>query len=183
MNVRPEEALEFSRRLRLDRLAGGDVEEELAATAQERAALAKRFGVLNIARLEGKLRVCRPADGPLVRVDGRLRAEVTQTCVVTLEPVTQEVEEAFVQLFTLSPEPRTREVFVSPEDEDAPEPLTGNAVDLGEVLSEQLALALDPYPRRADVEFEGASFGKAEEEDEEARDTPFAALERLKAGS
>lgn len=184
MTVAPDGTVEFSRRLRLDRLAGGDVEMSLAANAEERAALAARFGLDGLAQLSGTLRVRRPAGGPIIRVEGELAARVTQTCVVTLEPVENEVAERFVQLFTVSHAPEDGEVFVDPESEDMPEPLTGDSLDLGEVLAEQLALALDPYPRAPQAEFPGASYGgddaAGDAGEPEPADTPFAVLKQLK---
>ena len=59
--------------------------------------------------------------------------------------------------------------------EDAPEPLVGNAIDLGAIATEFLVLGLDPYPRKPDVVFETPPAG-----DEPAH--PFAALAGLKKG-
>lgn len=180
MTVTPGMTAEFSRKLRLDRLAGGAVERQLEANAQERAALAERFGLPGLDALTGTLRVSRQMDSPLVRVEGELGAEVRQTCVVTLAPFAARVEERFVQLFTLDAVPEaTGEVFVAVDEDDPPEPIDGDSIDLGEVLAEQLALALDPHPRAPGVEFEGASFGGDGPEDETA-DNPFAVLKRLK---
>jgi hypothetical protein len=53
------------------------------------------------------------------------------------------------------------------EDEDEI-PYAGGAIDLGEATSEQLALALDPFPRKP-----GAAFSNDEAE---APGGPFAAL-------
>lgn len=179
MTVTPHVEVEFPRPLAIDRLAPGAVVEDLVANADECAALAERFGLVALDGLSGRVSVRRPADGPLVRVEGRVVAEVVQSCVITLEPVRRRVEESFVQLFTLKPGAGEREVVISPEDEDAPEPLTGDSLDLGEVLAEQLALALEPYPRAPGAVFEGASYGgRAGGGSEE--DNPFAVLHRLK---
>lgn len=188
MTAIPGGTVEFSRKLRLDRLAAGDVEADLTATQAENAALAERFGLLRIEALSGHLRVRRPAGGPLIRVEGHVTADVRQTCVVSLEPFAAHVEDDFVQLYTLEPDREEGEVFVSPEDEDTPEPLDADFLDLGEIVAEQLALALDPYPRKPSVSFEGASFGPGTKDDgegvggDEEGDTPFAALKHLKNG-
>lgn len=180
MTTTPGGSVEFSRTLRLERLRRGEVVRELAAGPQECAALARRFDLPAVDSLSGRLRVWRPGDGPIIRIEGRLAAEVRQTCVVTLETFASRLSEDFVQLFTLEAPAAGGEVFVSPEDEDTPEPLEGDALDLGEVLAEQLALALDPHPRKPDAGLEGASFSLGEataESDEE--DSPFAALKRF----
>ena len=74
---------------------------------------------------------------------------------------------------------RDKEVEIDPESEDPPEPLEGGALDLGELVSEELALALDPYPRKPGVAPVDLSFGAPEEESDE-EDSPFAALAALK---
>lgn len=184
MTVAPDGTVEFSRRLRLDRLAAGDVRETHEATEAECKALADRFGLIAVQSLTGGMTVRRPADGPLIRVEGWLSARVTQKCVVSLESFDADLEDTFVQLFTLESgeEPEDGEVFVSLEDEDAPEPVTGGAIDLGEVLAEQLALALDPHPRKPGVAFSGASFGEGDDPEDDVERNPFAALKDLKTG-
>jgi len=176
MTVAPDGTTEFSRPLRLDRLSAGTFEADYAASQSEAAALAKRFDLPGIQRLTGSLRVRRPAGGPLIRVEGSIQADVTQTCVVTLTEISSRVEESFVQLYTLESHAEDGEVFVAPEDEDTPEPLQGNSLDLGEVLAEQLALALDPHPRAPGAVFESASAGAPSA----APRNPFAELETLK---
>lgn len=190
MTVTPGTAVEFSRKLRLDRLAGGRIERQLEANAEECAALAERFGLVALDGLRGTVTVIRPTDTPLVRVEGELAADVQQTCVVTLAPFTARVEDSFVQLFTLeeAPDAASGEVFVAVDEDDTPEPLDGDSIDLGEVLAEQLALALDPHPRAPGVAFEGATFGQSNggagnnehSSEEDEAENPFAVLKRLK---
>jgi uncharacterized metal-binding protein YceD (DUF177 family) len=180
MTVTPDDPAEFSRKLRLDRLASGRYEQQLEAGPQERAALATRFGLDDLTSLTGRVVVTRPTDSPLVRVEGALEADVLQTCVVSLQPFPAHVAESFVQLFTLDDSAEeSGEVFVAADEDDAPEPLTGDSLDLGEVLAEQLALALDPHPRAPGVRFEGASFG-AGGDDDDTPENPFAVLRQLK---
>lgn len=143
--VRPE----FSRPLAVERLAGAPQERRIAANAAERAALAVRLGLLELERLEARLRVRGTGPGRRVRIDGELEAEAVQACVVSLEPVRSRIAESFTQVYLLDPsEPEARAVAVTPESEaDDPEPLGPGGLDLGEAVAQQLALALDPYPR------------------------------------
>ncbi len=137
----PESSPEFSRPLPLGLVGPEGRREVLEADAAERAALARRFGIPAVERLRAEL-VLRPEADGAVRAEGRLDASVVQSCVVTLEPVAQRVDET-VSLRLL---PAGRE----PQDEaDEPDEIaTRNGVaDLGEAVAEQLALALDPYPR------------------------------------
>lgn len=134
---------EFSRPVSLARIPPAGREERLAATPGECAALARRFGIPAVNRLVALLRL-RPEAGDAVWVEGRLSAEVVQECVVTLAPVTQAVEEA-VALRILPPGAGFSEDPEGPDEIEA----EGDVADLGEALAEQLALALDPYPRAA----------------------------------
>lgn len=163
---------EFPRPVSLARIPEAGREERLEANAAECAALARRFGIPAVNRLRAVLRL-RPEPGGAVRVEGRMEAEVVQDCVVTLEPVVQPVAEA-VALRIL---PEGADFSDDPEgpDEVAAE---GDAVDLGEALAEQLALALDPYPRAP-----GAALpGEGEAGAEAPTSGPFAALAALRRG-
>jgi uncharacterized metal-binding protein YceD (DUF177 family) len=151
---------------------------DLVANAQARAAVATLAGLAALPRLEASFDVTRCGRGGL-HVVGRVSATVGQTCVVTLEPVENEVDEAIDVAFvpagaTSLEEYGSEEVEVTLED--APEPLVGNAIDLGAIATEFLILGLDPYPRRPDVVFETPPAAG----DEPAH--PFAALAGLKKG-
>ena len=145
---------------------------DLAATAEERAALAARFGIPAIGALTAALDLA-PEPGGVLRVRGRLRAEVTQECVATLDPVDQVVD-APLDLRLLPP--GTPPTDDDPDSPDEIETADGT-VDLGEAVEEQLALALDPFPRRPDVAMPEPVGHEAE-----TRPNPFAALARLKRG-
>ena len=162
---------EFSRHLPLARLPEEGREERLKASPAECAALAHRFGIPAVNRLEAVVRL-QPESGGGVSVTGRLSAEVVQECVVTLEPVTQAVEEE-VALRILGPEEEPS------DDPDAPDeiPAEGDSVDVGEAIAEQLSLALDPYPRAP-----GAALPGGEEGLEATPTGPFAGLASLKKG-
>lgn len=164
------------------RVAAADVGErpltvEIAASPDERRALAERFGLAALDRLEGRARLSRaPArggGGHVLRVEIEFAAEAAQTCVVTLEPAPARLAESgLVVEFAAGPEPR--EVVLPPEGGDPPEPLEGDSVDVGELLAQQFGLALDPYPRAPGAEFAAA--------DESAPARPFAALAALRGG-
>jgi hypothetical protein len=134
---------EFSRPLSTGALRGGGRSEVLEASAPERAALAQRFGIPAVGRLRAELLLTPEQDGAVL-VTGRMEASVTQECVLTLDPVEQRIEER-VALRLL---PAGREPADGPDD-DADDIATAadGVADLGEALAQQLALALDPYPR------------------------------------
>jgi len=167
---------EFSRPLKLSRIAASALAQRIEANAAEREAVARRLGLEALHELSADLTVRARAGGRLIEVEGDLHARLTQQCVVTLEPVESEVEERFMQRFTTDPDfAQSDEIVVDVEEEDVPEPVEGETVDLGEALVQQLALALDPYPRKPGAEIEWRE-GDADESN------PFAVLKQLKSG-
>lgn len=166
---------ELSRPMAVDRLPSEGRVTRIEADADERAALARRFDLSALESMAGELRV-RPLGsrrGILrVEVSGRMKATVVQTCVVTLQPVEQTVDEAILLRFSdeagvgegggaLDLDP------LADIADEGPEPLIGGTIDLGEVLSEALGLALDPYPRA-----EGATIERASTEGDAAPSAP-----------
>jgi uncharacterized metal-binding protein YceD (DUF177 family) len=148
---------------------------DLAADAPTRAAIAKLAGLAVLPRLEASYDVTRRGRGGL-RVVGRVSATVGQTCVVTLEPIENEIDEpvdlVFVPAAELAPSGRDGAEVEVPL-EDAPEPLVGGHVDLGAIATEFLILAIDPHPRKPDAVFHSPEAG-----DDSAH--PFAPLAALK---
>jgi uncharacterized metal-binding protein YceD (DUF177 family) len=162
---------EFSRPVSVSRLPPGG-QFRVAAEPREREALARRFALVAIDRLEAEIRLTRLANAAL-RLDGRLDADVVQSCVVTLDPVPAHVADEFTIVFT--PEiAAAREVELTGEEE-AVEFLEGDTIDLGEAAAQQLSLALDPYPHAADATLPAEASTALL-----AEDHPFAALARLR---
>ena len=142
---------EFSRPLDVSDLEDGDERHQrLEADADERAALCTRFELVSMAHLGADVSYARR--GNSVEIKGRLQAEVSQTCVVTLEPVTTAIEEDFVIRFDPEFVPDELEITeLSPDDLLAHEdlqPLNDEAIDLGEAVAECLGGAIEPYPRQ-----------------------------------
>jgi hypothetical protein len=156
----------------------GDQHFDLVADAGVRAAVAKVAGLRDLPRLEAKFAVARRDAGRL-RVTGVVSATVGQNCVVTLEPLANEVEEPVDLLFVPGevPAPEAAGIETRPRDVkwDDPEPLTGDAIDLGALATEFLILGLDPYPRKPDAVFEPPA-------ESEPEPSPFAVLAKLTKG-
>jgi len=151
-------------------------EVRLEAEPAEREALARRFGILGIHALSAELRLV-PEPGGSVRARGLLSAEVEQECVVTLEPVRQQVEAPLdLRILAEGEEP-------ADDDPDSPDEIesAGGVVDLGEAVAEQLALALDPYPRAPGAVLPELDHPEPEPEPP-ARPNPFAKLAKLREG-
>lgn len=169
---------EFSRIVTPDRLGGAKLTESIEASSAERAAVARRLGILAVDRLTARLTV-KNFGRDLVRVQGPWDAEVQQACVVTLEPVAQRVVgelEASYEAAGRSGPQDDGEVLVDPEAADPPEILPDEGIDLGELVVQELAVALDPYPRAEGAEVP-REYRPPQVEEEEG---PFAVLKRLK---
>lgn len=161
-----------------DRLGGAKISESLEASPAERAAVARRLGILAVDRLVAALTVKNFGDR-LLRVEGRWEATVQQACVVTLEPVSAELGgwlEMPYEIAERSVERVGGEIVVDPEAADPAEVVPPEGIDLGELVVQELAVGLDPYPRAP-----GAAV-PAEFQPPEAEETgnPFAALKVLK---
>lgn len=177
MAAAPKLQPELSRLVPVDKLVEGEVHEAIIANAEERAALARRFGLLALDRLEARLRLDHGGES-LIRVTGRFEAEVIQACVVSLEPVHNLLEEAFSALYTLAPAPVEHDIVIDPETEEPPEPAGPRGIDLGEAVAQQLALALDPYPRAPGAKLAAIAANEASGGPEE--NYSFAVLKTLK---
>jgi uncharacterized metal-binding protein YceD (DUF177 family) len=166
---------EFSRVFKLDELDEGEIPFDLSANEEERAALAKRFELpaIESLRASGTLKRLR---GGRVRLRAALRADVTQTCVVSLDPIDNRIEEDLEILF----EPargRSDDSEIAFDPDSDREPLIGDSLDVGEVVAEEFALALDPYPRKPGIALEIEGDEKAENQ---GQGGPFEALAALK---
>jgi uncharacterized protein DUF177 involved in 23S rRNA accumulation len=148
---------------------------DLVADAAVRAAVARVAGLRDLPRLEASFDVTPRGAGGL-RVAGLVSATVGQNCVVTLEPLANEVEEAIDLVFVQRQMPARQDGDAAGEPHDVkwndPEPLIGGVVDLGALAVEFLMLGLDPYPRKPGAVFERPQVRQPE-------GGPFAALAKL----
>jgi Large ribosomal RNA subunit accumulation protein YceD len=158
--------------VRLEDVPDTGLHLDLEADEEVRARLAALAGVVSVRQLGVTADLTRRGEG--LRAAGRVIANIAQTCVVTLEPIENTVDEAFDVLFQppdvagSSPDgPAPKEV------DDTREPLVNGAADLGAVATQFFLLGIDPYPRKPGAEFSGPA-------EDRAADSPFAALERLK---
>lgn len=170
---------EFSMVVPLAKLGQLAQDHVLAAGPEARAALAIRFGIEAIERLEAAVSVERIPGG--AQLTGALVADVVQACVVSGEPVPARIAHALDLRFEPAPAD-TGEIELDPDALDVLH-IEGDTIDIGEAVAQSLALALDPYPRA-----DGATLAKArrlllsEEEAEalaaaeKARANPFAKL-------
>jgi uncharacterized protein len=146
----------------------------IEAGADERQRLAEALGIVAVPALTADLQV-RRLHGATFEVRGALSAKVVQTDVVTLDPVEQEVaEEIDVALSPADDDTHRKHASADAEEIEPVDSYRNGRIDLGMILSEHLALGIDPYPRGVGVEFEDRL------EDEGPDASPFAALAALR---
>lgn len=149
---------------------------DITATEPQREAISALGDLRGVAEATASFDLKPFADGR-VQVTGRVRAKVTQTCVVTLEPVDNLIDER-IDLTFVPPE-QIRELADTVDDDgepdpgDPPEAIERGMIDIGRVATDALFLGLDPYPRKPDAVFEPM----VDRDDPDLN--PFAALKAL----
>jgi uncharacterized metal-binding protein YceD (DUF177 family) len=177
----------LTRSIEVDDVEDGEA-RLIEVTEDERATIARLLDLVALDRLAFAYRLKREGEGR-TGLTGTLSATATQTCVVTLEPVPSTLEvpvsaefwplrllrqlEAKAQLEAKPDEPACHGMV------DWPEPVRDGTIDLGPVIYESFATALDPYPRKEGADFAWHEEPSAESPAEKAPG-PFAALGKLK---
>lgn len=162
---------EFSRPF--DRRHLPPAEIALAAEAAERAALARRFGLVRIDRLEAWAALTDAGD--TVEANGRFEAEIVQTCAVSGEDLPVAIAEPLALRFVPAPSIDDEELELAEAELDEI-PVEGDVFDLGEAVAQSLALAIDPYATGPEAERVRQEAGLSDE----ASSGPFAALAALR---
>ena len=165
----------------------GDIPETgrrvtIEADAATRAALAGALGVEGVQQAGATFDLSHwGRDG--LHVAGRVTATVSQSCVVTLEPVINQISEDVDVDF--APEPaavaRPKSEEEAPSSIEGPDPLVGDSIDVGALATEYLILGVDPHPRKPGIAFDAPGVG--EKAADAAEGSPFAALAALKKGT
>jgi len=153
---------------------------ELDADEAVRQAMADIAGLREVLSAHASLDVT-PKGGGRFHIAGNVRARVGQTCVVTLDPIENDIDES-IDLIFAPPEqiPELADlvddaVEGAAETPDPPEPIVNGIIDLGRLATDALLLGIDPYPRKPDAVFEHEVTAPDPE------DHPFAALKALTA--
>jgi hypothetical protein len=167
----------LSRLVRVDALPREGQVVTIEATLAEREALAAFYKLPAIGALTATLRVAPWGRGG-AHVTGAIHGELSQLCVISLDPfpatVDEDVDVRFApETAAVAGSPSTSETLTfSLADEDEPDPVIEGKIDLGALAAEFFALGLDPYPRKP-----GAILDE-ERANSEPTDSPFAALAR-----
>lgn len=161
-------APELHRPVAIERIGSAGLDYVVEASAAECTALARRLGLPAVLALSCRFHL-RPLPGSVFAARGTLTARIVQTCVVSLDEFEITLQEEFALRFV-----RAGNETADPDPESDDEiPFDGTMIDLGEAAAEQLALALDPYPRKPDAELPASEAGYPVQ--------PFARLAALRA--
>lgn len=169
----------FSYVVKVGHVSANPISVRLSADARELQGLARLWAVEEVTALNAELQIASwKKDG--IRIRGTVDADIVQACIVTLEPVGSHIEEEIDQIFIPEGSKLARitvengEMVVDPDGPDLPELFTGDSIDVGTVVAEFAALAIDPYPRKPDTDF------KDHIEDDGSADTRPSAFSALK---
>ncbi|MCC7037661.1 MAG: DUF177 domain-containing protein [Alphaproteobacteria bacterium] len=172
---------EFSRVLAVEGLTPDKVRKEtVEANAKECAALAKRFDLRELSNFKADLRIRRVEGGDVVRLEGKLSADVVQTCVISLQDVHAHIDGEFDTFLAEGGKHTAKKFgdeadFGIDDDDTAPEVIHNGQLDLGEIVAQYLSVELDPYPRAPGVSL-AAQLAEA---GLEVKNNPFSVLKNL----
>lgn len=168
----PRDDIPWSVPVRLEAVGAG-LSRRLVAEESVRARIAQALDLAGLDALEAEVQV-RPVLDAHYEINGRFKAKVVYTCGVTLEAFPAEVDGQFDLRATTDPAAVAYEDSgeITLETVDPPDLIEHGVIDLGAYVVEQLALELDPFPRKPGVEFENPV--------QDAEPSPFARLAELK---
>ena len=165
---------EFSRPVRIDQLARHAQQITIIADAAEREALARRFQLVALDRLEADYALSEENGSIVAR--GRVRADLIQPCVATGLPVPESIDTDLLLRFVAETEGAADEELEIDSNDCDVIGYDGQVIDIGEAVAETVALAMTPYPRSAEADAILREAGVLTEE----QASPFAALLSLK---
>ena len=186
--------IEFSRPVSPEAIGEQGRTMSIEADRDECARLAERLGLNSLESLSAEIGLTPQKKGRFIQLEGRLQADIQQTCVVTLEPIETHIEASIERLYdttmeTLSDSDAVKEsdnfdVEIDSED-DPREALMEGQIDIGEAITEQLALEINPFPRKPGISFAEYSSGTEDGSADGAENTvsgagPFSGLAALK---
>lgn len=162
------------------------------ADERQRIDLARRLAVVSVEKAECIVTVQKISGGTFHAI-GTVQADLTQSCVVSLSPVPAHIEDEFegwysdkdanaVSFAKARSERDVKkgqtEIEVLEESAD-PEAIIGGKIDIGELATQYLSLALDPYPQAEGV-VHTYSAPAPDKDGAELRKSPFEALKDWK---
>ena len=160
-------------------IPGAGLTVERSASSDEREAIARALDLVACSGMTARYAVAPKGDGH-VHVSGTVEAEVEQTCVVTLEPLVNQVADRFsVDYWPETDMPEPGGGAVDMHDEPDLEPIVAGRIEVGRVIFQCLAGAIDLFPRKPGVTFD-PSAASSETGGSTKPESPFAALAKMK---
>ncbi|MCP5382186.1 MAG: DUF177 domain-containing protein [Kordiimonadaceae bacterium] len=180
---------EFSRIFNLDLIKKNGSEVEYKATDEECKNLAIRFSIPKVVSLSARC-ILKKLEDKLFgdySLFVEMEAEVIQQCVLTLDDVSESIKENFSIIFkriSLSEEAEglSKEIDFDADEEDIVI-IHDKEVDIGEYIAEYLSLAMNPYPRREDIDRDKLGYALVTEDHLNSipeKKNPFEVLKDLK---
>jgi uncharacterized metal-binding protein YceD (DUF177 family) len=162
----------------IDDIPETGLQTDRAATPEERDTVAHALDVLAVSSLTAQYAIA-PRGAGHFRLTGNLKAQVEQSCVVTLEPLTNEIAESFsVDYWPERELPEPSGGVIDVHDEVDLEPIVGNQIKVGRVVFDTLAGAIDLFPRKPGVTLESSEAPPEGKGDQSPG--PFAVLAKMK---
>jgi len=174
----------FPRPVNVEKLKPEGLEATISATDEELLVLAKQLKINRLDNLSFKYQLVPWKKGG-VEVSGVVTATIEEICVVSLEPFISEISEDVKRFFERQRRTNTAPPLLDLEviddiDEDIPDIIEDEAIDLGAIAVETLALCLSPYPRKPGAVFEDYVESDPDKDDDTTRKNPFSVLKDLK---
>lgn len=174
-------------------IVAGDITNDakdflIEANKADFPAIANSLNVLSVHEIKATLRIHRTKNS--IRLRGQVSAVVEQSCVVTLEPVRQTLNEVIDRTFVANNtdiDPvfakmnSNREMMIDPEEIDPPEIVENGRLDLAAIALEHVIIGIDLYPRAPGADLSELAAVESVQTEEIERESPFAALAKLKS--
>lgn len=178
---------EFTRWIDVERLGREPIVFDIVASDEARSNLVQRLGIVDMSSLVASGSLSRKSRKGMIELNGTLKADVTQSCVISLEPIAQKIEVKFTVCYTFEKEDivvEESDYVASLDEKDLPELILEGRIDVVQAIAEQITLAMDPYPRAEEAEkTEVAKSLREAEKEAETREPevhkPFANLKEL----
>ncbi len=180
MHAMTDKADPWSIPIAIEQIPDTGLHRDAQADLASREAMAEVAGLRDVLSASASFDVT-PLSGGRIHVAGRVQARIGQTCVVTLDPIENDIDEPIDLIF--APPEQIPELADLVDDDgeseipDPPEPIENGVIDLGRLATDVLFLAIDPYPRKPEALFEPVVTAPDPE------DHPFAALKALQPGT
>lgn len=183
---------EWSEFVDADEISSKPTIKVISIPEKNKPLVSKRLGIVSIEELVATVKMERNTSNQVIYVHGELKAKITQNCVVTAEPLEEDVSGEFEGWFAdttqaVSFEKVRRERLSQKEQEDLPimdesddpEPIIEGKIDIGELVVQNLSLQLNPYPKKQGVNL-GLEASEDQENDQYDYTNPFAKLKDWK---